>query len=96
MNLLLFLLGVATAINGLLAGLNVDTALVKFPTRWRIGMVAYATFARVNDLGNGEETLQGTPASAGSVTGIARVIHDPHGAHLSAGEILVVPSTDPG
>lgn len=43
-----------------------------------------------------EETLQGTPASAGNVTGIARVIHDPHGAHLSAGEILVVPSTDPG
>jgi phosphohistidine swiveling domain-containing protein len=43
-----------------------------------------------------EKTLQGTPASAGSVTGIARVIHDPHGAHLSAGEILVAPSTDPG
>ncbi len=43
-----------------------------------------------------EETLQGTPASAGSVTGIARVIHDPHGAHLSEGEILVAPSTDPG
>ena len=43
-----------------------------------------------------EETLQGTPASAGSVTGIARVIHDPHCAHLSEGEILVAPSTDPG
>lgn len=43
-----------------------------------------------------EKTLQGTPASAGSVTGIARVIHDPHGAHLSEGEILVAPSTDPG
>jgi phosphohistidine swiveling domain-containing protein len=42
------------------------------------------------------ETLQGTPASAGSATGIARVIYDPHGAHLSAGEILVAPSTDPG
>ncbi len=43
-----------------------------------------------------EGLLQGTPASAGSVTGIARVIHDPHGAHLSPGEILVAPSTDPG
>lgn len=42
------------------------------------------------------QTLQGTPASAGRVTGIARVIHDPHGAHLSAGDILVAPSTDPG
>jgi hypothetical protein len=53
MNLLLFLLILATAINGLLAGLNVDTALVKLPARRRIGMVAYATFARGNDLGNG-------------------------------------------
>jgi hypothetical protein len=53
MNLVLFLLGIATAINGLLAGLNVDTALVKLPARRRIGAVAYATFARGNDLGNG-------------------------------------------
>jgi rifampicin phosphotransferase len=43
-----------------------------------------------------EGLLQGTPASAGSVTGIARVIRDPHGARLSPGEILVAPSTDPG
>lgn len=43
----------ATAINGLLAGLNVDTALVKLPARHRIGASAYATFARGNDLGNG-------------------------------------------
>jgi hypothetical protein len=43
----------ATAFNGLLAGLNVDTALVKLPTRRRIGVQAYATFARGNDLGNG-------------------------------------------
>ncbi len=40
--------------------------------------------------------LQGTPASAGRVTAIARVIRDPHDARLSQGEILVVPSTDPG
>lgn len=40
--------------------------------------------------------LQGTPASPGSVTAIARVILDPQGAHLSPGEILVAPSTDPG
>ena len=38
----------------------------------------------------------GTPASAGTVTGIARVIFDPVGAHLEPGEILVAPSTDPG
>ncbi|MEV4415665.1 PEP/pyruvate-binding domain-containing protein [Catellatospora sp. NPDC049609] len=40
--------------------------------------------------------LTGTPASAGQVTGIARVIMDPVGAHLEPGEILVAPSTDPG
>jgi rifampicin phosphotransferase len=41
-------------------------------------------------------SISGTPASAGVVTGIARVILDPVGAHLEPGEILVAPSTDPG
>ncbi len=41
-------------------------------------------------------TLQGTPASPGRVTAIARVVLDPHDAHLEPGEILVAPSTDPG
>jgi pyruvate,water dikinase len=40
--------------------------------------------------------LIGSPASAGTVTGIARVITDPVGARLEPGEILVAPSTDPG
>jgi pyruvate,water dikinase len=40
--------------------------------------------------------LSGTPASAGQITGVARVIHDPIGARLEPGEILVAPSTDPG
>src|SRR5260221_7582129 len=43
-----------------------------------------------------EGTLQGTPASAGRVTALARVILDPHDARLEPGEILVAPSTDPG
>jgi pyruvate,water dikinase len=43
-----------------------------------------------------EGGLAGTPASAGTVTGVARVILDPIGAHLEPGEILVAPSTDPG
>lgn len=41
-------------------------------------------------------TLVGSPASAGTVTGTARVVLDPVGAHLEPGEILVAPSTDPG
>ncbi|MGJ5819908.1 PEP/pyruvate-binding domain-containing protein [Paludibaculum fermentans] len=41
-------------------------------------------------------SLAGTPASAGSVTGIARVVLDPVGARIEPGGILVAPSTDPG
>jgi pyruvate,water dikinase len=44
----------------------------------------------------GAKLLKGTPASPGRVTAPARVILDPHNAHLSRGEILVAPSTDPG
>ncbi|HEX9069251.1 MAG TPA: PEP/pyruvate-binding domain-containing protein [Ktedonobacterales bacterium] len=40
--------------------------------------------------------LQGTAASPGLVMGSARVTHDPVGARLEPGEILVAPSTDPG
>lgn len=43
-----------------------------------------------------DSALVGTPASAGTVTAVARVIMDPVGAHLEPGEILVAPSTDPG
>jgi hypothetical protein len=53
MSLVIFLIVIAAAVNGLLSGLSVDTAFVKLPARRRIGAVAYATFARANDLGNG-------------------------------------------
>ncbi|GAA3834097.1 phosphoenolpyruvate synthase [Sphaerisporangium flaviroseum] len=43
-----------------------------------------------------EGALTGTPASPGTLTGTARVVLDPVGAHLEPGEILVAPSTDPG
>jgi pyruvate,water dikinase len=43
-----------------------------------------------------EGALVGVPASAGEVTGRARVVLDPSDAHLEPGEILVAPSTDPG
>ncbi|GAB3410722.1 PEP-utilizing enzyme [Flindersiella endophytica] len=45
---------------------------------------------------DGAHLLRGVPASAGTVTGKARVILDPLDAHLEPGEILVAPSTDPG
>ncbi|CAL9424377.1 PEP/pyruvate-binding domain-containing protein [Nocardiopsis dassonvillei] len=40
--------------------------------------------------------LLGVPASSGTATGVARVVHDPAGATLEPGEILVAQSTDPG
>ncbi|GAC1402062.1 MAG: phosphoenolpyruvate synthase [Ktedonobacteraceae bacterium] len=43
-----------------------------------------------------EGVLKGAPASAGVVSGKARVILDPTGSRLEPGEILVAPSTDPG
>jgi len=46
--------------------------------------------------GSADGILRGAPASPGVVTGKARVILDPNGAHLEPGEILVAPSTDPG
>ena len=53
MSLAFWLLAVTVAINGLLAGASFDVGVVKLPTRHRIGPVAYANFARGNDLGNG-------------------------------------------
>jgi len=40
--------------------------------------------------------LRGTPASAGTVSALARVVLDPADARLEPGEVLVAPSTDPG
>lgn len=43
-----------------------------------------------------EGAIIGTPASAGVVEGIARVVMKPENAYLNPGEILVAPFTDPG
>lgn len=50
--------------------------------------------ARGSEAADGD--LVGTAASAGTVTGPARVVLDPSDAHLQPGEILIAPSTDPG
>jgi pyruvate,water dikinase len=41
------------------------------------------------------DTITGSPVSPGVVEGVVRVIHDPRGAQLARGEILVCPGTDP-
>jgi hypothetical protein len=43
----------AVVVHGLVAGISFDVAAVKLPTRRRIGVIAYARFARGNDMGNG-------------------------------------------
>jgi hypothetical protein len=53
MSALLVLLVLAAAVNGTLAGASLEASLVKLPARRRIGALAYARFARGNDLGNG-------------------------------------------
>jgi hypothetical protein len=68
------MVALATALNGLLAGLNVDTALVKLPARRRIGVLAYATFARGNDLGNGRVVYLVLGVGAALLTILATII----------------------
>ena len=53
MNILFWLVVTAVVVNGLVAGISFDVAAVKLPTRQRIGVIAYARFARGNDMGNG-------------------------------------------
>jgi len=53
LTIVFWLLVLAVVVNGILAGLSFDVAVIKLPTRKRIGAVAYANFARGNDLGNG-------------------------------------------
>lgn len=52
-NLTLILILAATIVTGLLAGVSLDKAIVQLPARHRMGIVAFATFSRANDLGNG-------------------------------------------
>lgn len=87
MNLVTSLIIFAVAINGLLAGLNVDTALVKLPARRRIGAVAYATFARGNDLGNGLFVYPLLGIGAALLTVLATVLA---GASHSSMEVVLL------
>ncbi len=53
MNVVFWLIADCAVINGVIAGVSFDVATVKLPTRKRIGVIAYAQFARGNDMGNG-------------------------------------------
>lgn len=72
---------VVTFVAGLGAGICFDIATVKLPTRHRIGPVAYANFARGNDLGNGLKVYPFVVAGGGllviALTIAARVSRQP-------------------
>lgn len=53
MQVFIWLVAIAVVVHGLMAGISFDVATVKLPTRKRIGVMAYAEFARGNDMGNG-------------------------------------------
>jgi hypothetical protein len=74
MTLLLTLIVVATALNGILGGFSFEIALVKLPTRRRIGAAAYATFARGSDLGNGIWVYPSTAIGAALLTLAATLV----------------------
>ena len=89
MSLLLWLIVIANVLNGMLAGGSFDGSLVKLPARRRIGVVAYATFARGNDLGNGLVVYPVWAVSAALLTLIATIV-----AYLEQQSMgLVVPLT---
>ncbi|MEO8610115.1 MAG: hypothetical protein ABI690_19630 [Chloroflexota bacterium] len=49
----LILMVAATALNGILAGASLDQSIKQLPARHRIGVVAYSTYSKAADLGNG-------------------------------------------
>jgi hypothetical protein len=78
MKAILWLVAISAVVHGILAGLSFDVAAVKLPTRKRIGAVAYANFARGNDLGNGRIVYP-----AGGILAITLVFGTTIGAYFA-------------
>lgn len=85
MNWNLFWVIGATGMNGLLAGMSVDTSLVKLPSRRRIGNVSYAVFARGNDLGNGRIVYPLLGLGSALLTFVATIVV--YASHLSINQL---------
>ena len=58
----------ALVADGILAGLSLDKVIVQLPARRRIGVAAYAAYARAADLGNGIAFYPGVGVGAAVVT----------------------------
>lgn len=70
----------ALVADGLLAGLSLDKVIVQLPARQRIGMTAYATYARAADLGNGIAFYPAVGVSAAMLTLAAFAVAASRGA----------------
>jgi len=51
--IMLILMIAAAALNGIVAGASLDQSIKQLPARHRIGVVAYSTYSKAADLGNG-------------------------------------------
>jgi hypothetical protein len=58
----------ALVADGILAGLSLDKVIVQLPARRRIGVTAYAAYARAADLGNGTAFYPAVGAGAAVLT----------------------------
>jgi hypothetical protein len=87
-DLWLVLLGVATAVDGLLAGASVDQSIKQLPARHRIGMRAYSAYSQASDLANGR-FLYAALGLGGAVSTIAGAIWALT-LHLPAGHLAPV------
>src|SRR5689334_19999285 len=74
MTWLLLVVVVVVVFNGILAGLSVDKVVVQLPARHRLGVVAYAHYARAADLGNGAVLYPIAGVGAALLTIVAAVI----------------------
>ena len=75
--------GVAMAVlvaDGILAGLSLEKVIVQLPARRRIGVTAYAAYARAADLGNGVAFYPAVGVGAAALTLAAFAVAAARGA----------------
>ena len=89
-NLTLILLLAATIMTGLLAGASLDKAIVQLPARHHMTVVAFASFSRANDLGNGLIVYPVLGISAALLTILAALVAFLQGTPLQHGLPLYI------
>jgi pyruvate,water dikinase len=67
---------------------------LELPQAWR-GAATPVAPGTDDHASDGDDALQGTGVSSGTVTGRVRVVHDPTFGEVEPGEVLVAPITDP-